>query len=581
MKYPLNQIFYGPPGTGKTYSVAKLAEEIVNLSDSSSAAVLLTDIEKFSRILNLIREKFQGEEFKAKSNSIYRNDHAIMWTLGYLVESNNLGEPVLNKTDAINRGLKKSSSYWAQVSQYISQFGLVENWRDSSNLELNTQGVSLRDSISVIYSPEELKNWDKESPQLVRDFYFEILKNFKLNDFTPVVKMVFGALFMALNGELYKQNNEQRSASDEERINAEKYFDLPENIKDIKWIGHIARALDGLGIVELNGTLIKEKNYYKLTNFGNDLIGKIIENWEKNHPNIFKKILNFDDAIELGLINFITFHQSYSYEEFIEGLKPVVQEDGTLTYEIVDGIFKNICKKAISYPTQNYVLIIDEINRGNISKIFGELITLVETSKRLFQIPKENPQSSILPYSRVKFSVPNNIYILGTMNSADKSITSIDSALRRRFNFIEVPPNPSLLESFTYKDLNINLSSILSILNERIEYLLDRDHQIGHSYFMHINEWADLCRIFHQNIIPTLQDYFFNDWKKIAMVLGDTSNFDKSENEKFLTQKITTYHNLFLEEDEGEDNVRYEINPILVARKYDQFPIEAFIKSFV
>jgi 5-methylcytosine-specific restriction protein B len=129
--------------------------------------------------------------------------------------------------------------------------------------------------------------------------------------------------------------------------------------------------------------------------------------------------------------------------------------------------------------------------------------------------------------------------------------------------------------------LNINLSSILSILNERIEYLLERDHQIRHSYFIHINEWADLCRIFHQNIIPTLQDYFFNDWKKIAMVLGDTSNFDKSENEKFLTQKITTYHNLFLEEDEGEDNVRYEINPILAASKYDQFPVEAFIKSFV
>jgi hypothetical protein len=580
MNYPLNQIFYGPPGTGKTYSVAKLAEEIVNLSANASTDAILTDIEKFQRIMSLIREKFQSEEFKAKSNSIYRNDRAIMWILGHLIESNNLAEPFLNKANAITRGMDKSPSTWAQVSQYISQFGLVKNWRDSSNLELNIQGAKLRDSISAIHSAEELKNWDKDCPQLVREFYAEILINYKLNDFTPVVKMIFGALFMALNGELYKQNNELRSPSDKEKINAGKYFDLRTNITDLKWIGHIGRALQGLGFVELNRDLIEGKNFYKLTSYGENLIQKIIENWENDYPSIFQEKLNFENAIELGLINFITFHQSYSYEEFIEGLKPVVQEDGGLTYEIVDGIFKNICTKAISYPTQKYVLIIDEINRGNISKIFGELITLIETSKRLFQIPKENPQSAILPYSRVKFSVPNNIYILGTMNSADKSITSIDSALRRRFNFTEVPPSPSLLKPFTYKNLDINLNSILSILNERIEYLLDRDHQIGHSYFMHIYEWADLCRVFQQNIIPTLQDYFFNDWKKIAMVLGDTPNFNKNENEKFLTQKITTYHNLFLEEDEGEDNIRYEINPILIANNYDQFPVEAFTKSF-
>jgi hypothetical protein len=581
MNYPLNQIFYGPPGTGKTYNVAKLAEKIVNSSADTTTGTKLTDIEKFHRILSLIREKFQTKEFNAKSNSIYRNDRAIMWILGHLVESNNLVEPVLKKASAISRGLSDDSSFWAQVSQYISQFGLVDNWKDSSSIDLNTQGAKLRDSISAIYSADELKSWKKDCPQLVRDFYFQILINQKLNNFTPVLKMFFGALFMALNGELYKQNNESRQASDEERVNARKYFDIPPNVNDIKWIGHLGRGLQGLGFVELNKELIKEKQFYELTSYGKNLIEEIIKTWENDYPSIFNELLNFENAIELGLINFITFHQSYSYEEFIEGLKPVVQEDGGLTYEIVDGIFKNICTKAISYPTQNYVLIIDEINRGNISKIFGELITLIETSKRLFQTPKENPQSSILPYSRVKFSVPNNIYILGTMNSADKSITSIDSALRRRFNFIEVPPDPSLLKPFTYKDLNINLTSILSILNERIEYLLDRDHQIGHSYFMHINEWADLCRIFHQNIIPTLQDYFFNDWKKIAMVLGDTSNFDKSENEKFLTQKITTYHNLFLEEDEGEDNVRYEINPILAASKYDQFPVEAFIKSFV
>ena len=116
MNYPLNQIFYGPPGTGKTYSVAKLAEKIVNLSADTSTGAILTDIEKFQRIMSLIREKFQSEEFKAKSNSIYRNDRAIMWILGHLVESNNLAEPYLNKANAIIRGMDKSPSTWATMS---------------------------------------------------------------------------------------------------------------------------------------------------------------------------------------------------------------------------------------------------------------------------------------------------------------------------------------------------------------------------------------------------------------------------------------------------------------------------------
>jgi 5-methylcytosine-specific restriction protein B len=296
---------------------------------------------------------------------------------------------------------------------------------------------------------------------------------------------------------------------------------------------------------------------------------------------MFSKKLIFEDAIELGLINFITFHQSYSYEEFIEGLKPIIDNEGKLSYEIVNGIFKNICSNAISHPEQNYVLIIDEINRGNISKIFGELITLIESSKRLNQIPKENPQSTLLPYSRIKFSVPNNIYILGTMNSADKSITSIDTALRRRFNFIEVPPSPILLKDINHQNSTISLSNILHTLNERIEYLLDRDHLIGHSYFMNVSNWNDLCQIFHQNIIPTLQDYFFNDWKKVAMVLGDTPGFKKTENENFIIPKNKKYSDLFLDDDDSEDNIQYEINPILISGNYNNFPLEAIQKSFI
>ena len=118
-------------------------------------------------------------------------------------------------------------------------------------------------------------------------------------------------------------------------------------------------------------------------------------------------------------------------------------------------------------------------------------------------------------------------------------------------------------------------------LNERIEYLLDRDHLIGHSYFMNVSNWNDLCQIFHQNIIPTLQDYFFNDWKKVAMVLGDTSGFKKTENENFIIPKNKKYSDLFLDDDDNEDNIQYEINPILISGNYNNFPLEAIQKSFI
>lgn len=581
MKYSLNQIYYGPPGTGKTYRVAKLAEEIVNTDIQISGELLLDYKKKFERILKLIRETYHSEEYKAKSNSLYRNDNAIMWILGYIIESKEKGDTTLTKVDAIKSGMDPSPSSWSQISQFITQFGLVDNWRDKTNINLNKLGSDLIESMRTLYSVDELKKWKaKRSPQVVIEYYTEILSTIKLEELTPVLKMIYGALCMALNGDLYKQNTEDRVPTDSEKVLAARYFDLRGNINDLKWIGHLGRIMQGLGLTELNANPIDSKVYYKLTSEGEALINKIIGNWEKKYPNIFNSVLAFEDANLLGLVQFITFHQSYSYEEFIEGLKPVLADSGEISYEVVDGIFKSICLKAISTPEQKYVLIIDEINRGNISKIFGELITLIEPSKRLFQSPKENPQSALLPYSRSKFSVPNNVFILGTMNSADKSITNIDTALRRRFDFIEVPPVPSLLQNFMHGQTLINLSSILTVMNDRIEYLLDRDHLIGHSYFIKVNNWNELCRVFHHNILPTLLEYFFNDWRKVAMVLGDSSNVNKTEKERFLTQKSSTYASLFFDDDDDNDTVRFEINPLLQVGNYQDFPVEAVLKSF-
>lgn len=227
---------------------------------------------------------------------------------------------------------------------------------------------------------------------------------------------------------------------------------------------------------------------------------------------------------------FITFHQSYSYEEFVEGIKPSINNDednATIFYEYNRGIFKEICQQANSDPENNYLLIIDEINRGNISKIFGELITLIESDKRV--IPNgerifENTKTQneelvvILPYTKSKFGVPNNLYILGTMNTSDRSIASIDIALRRRFKFVEMMPKRELVADF-----GINFADVFENLNTKIKILLDRDHQIGHSYFIktkYENAGSDeLKAIWFSEILPLLNEYFYCDWEKLKLVV--------------------------------------------------------------
>ena len=235
-----------------------------------------------------------------------------------------------------------------------------------------------------------------------------------------------------------------------------------------------------------------------------------------NDENIFKK---FKECKNKNLIKFITFHQSYGYEDFIEGIRPDLDnESKDLKYIIHSGIFKDMCNKAKNDKENNYVLIIDEINRGNISKIFGELISLIEPSKREGE---SEELEVILPYSKENLTIPKNLYIIGTMNTADRSIALLDIALRRRFNFIEIMPQYDILKN--EKIENIELDLLLSTINERIEFLLDREHIIGHSYFLNINTFEDLVQVFRNSIIPLLQEYFYDDFEKIKSVLGDNN----------------------------------------------------------
>lgn len=375
--------------------------------------------------------------------------------------------------------------------------------------------------------------------------------------------------------------------------------------------------------------------------------------------------------LDAGRIAFTTFHQSLSYEDFIEGIKPEVEEDTegnrTVVYEVQPGIFKALADRAnapvlinqniqadfddawdsllkdfennpklflkvqtpgkgynivevtsngnllvksstakndtlVSYSRLKrlhssiadlshvrnidrefrgviggmdssaywavlnyihswlaahesklvtleeklpYILIIDEINRGNVSQIFGELITLIEDDKR---IGRKEELKVILPYSKSIFGVPENLYIIGTMNTADRSVEAIDTALRRRFSFIETPPQPERLTDVNYKD--VNLSELLATINVRIELLVDRDHQIGHAYFMGIENLEDLKLCFRNRILPLLEEYFYGDFGKIGLVLGDKFVKRKTiQNTKSVLANLKDYEEVSLLED--------------------------------
>ncbi|WP_287025818.1 AAA family ATPase [Vibrio sp.] len=354
----------------------------------------------------------------------------------------------------------------------------------------------------------------------------------------------------------------------------------------------------------------------------------------------------YQSLVEKNRVRFVTFHQSYGYEEFVEGLKASTNESEQITYAVEDGIFKSIVSDATKFrinkdikedkdfdslwdkfleqftdeesgvriktkrttfivtdissntihfeksqgdsvhslsiktlkaifdgervmkgglnpyysgfvnylkelsnksklvktERKNFVLVVDEINRGNISKIFGELITLIEPSKRKGE---DEALELTLPYSSEIFSVPNNLHIIGTMNTADRSLAMMDTALRRRFDFVEMMPKPELLTDVIVN--GIDLKELLIKLNERIAILYDREHTLGHAFFMPVKvlysngkenlAFKELQTVFKNKIIPLLEEYFFEDWSKIRLVLGDNQ---KALDFQLITEEVQT-----------------------------------------
>ncbi|MEH6688380.1 MAG: AAA family ATPase [Halopseudomonas sabulinigri] len=357
----------------------------------------------------------------------------------------------------------------------------------------------------------------------------------------------------------------------------------------------------------------------------------------------------FDQLAKDDRVRFVTFHQSFSYEDFVEGLRAGCNDEGQLEYRVESGVFKLLCEDAkrdssdesatfeaaferlkehleskgdriiaqtvrsrrfafeyvggetfrifpeesqeqklpyraalsdirrlyftgdksnmhnasyvqgilqylldecglpelvaelpADWERQKYVLIIDEINRGNVSRIFGELITLIEESKRA---GRNEQLAATLPYSKERFSVPDNVYLIGTMNTADRSLAGLDIALRRRFTFTEMPPKPELLDGVNVE--GVNVGQLLRVMNQRIEVLLDRDHCLGHAYFMSLKDvdsLDNLERIFRNQLLPLLQEYFFEDWQRIQWILNDHR---KAAQDQFVRKAVRTADDLF------------------------------------
>ena len=226
-----------------------------------------------------------------------------------------------------------------------------------------------------------------------------------------------------------------------------------------------------------------------------------------------------------GRIEFVTFHQSYGYEEFVEGLRPKTGDAG-MSLTATDGVLKRMAQRAReSTEGEPHVLVIDEINRANVSKVLGELITLLEEDKRR---GAENEVAVTLPHSGERFTLPANLHLLGTMNTADRSIALLDTALRRRFRFEELAPDPDLLEEAA-EAVGVDLPAVLHAMNERLEWLLDRDHLIGHAWFMTAGNRAEVDEVMRHKIIPLLAEYFYEDWAKVRAVLGGGDDFVRGE----------------------------------------------------
>ena len=564
-----------------------------------------TGINKDDIVYIYISKPIQAMKFKTKVANVIENIMVLK-----LVKRLNPEKFSLNRLQehGLNRNVQGKITITGELFEYIKQQeqeplnqilygppGTGKTYSLSSMIDQFTQNLNINSDKDIDDAmPDMLKienyTWYQVSAAILYDAAMSKINNgwIKIRDAKDNNDIVSHDLFKA-------RSEKSSSKSPQQTMAADLLFHTKDDCKNVN-------------VKRKSPPFIFDKNnkseWSVDTKILNDECPEAIELYEK-----YKKIK--DKKIDINYtkqnFKFTTFHQSYGYEEFVEGITPILHdgenEGKEIGYKISKGIFYQCCEEALRLAgydgklndfcsltkserkeklnnAPQYAIFIDEINRGNISKIFGELITLIEPSKRL---GADDEIIVELPYSKEKFGVPSNLYIIGTMNTADRSIALMDTALRRRFEFVEMMPQPELLGTIKikYKDkdidpkeIEIDFTTMLKTINERIEYLYDRDHAIGHAYFMSLKDSADiseLASIFKNKILPLLQEYFYDDWEKIRLVLGDnqkektneTNSDNKQENNKtqFITKNKKRASELFGGKIEDiDDKILYEIN---------------------
>ena len=460
---PLNQIFYGPPGTGKTY---KTKEEAVKIADK-----------KFFENLKTVDKNFRDEIIK-KYNELVKSSQIVFTTfhqsMSYedFVEGIKPLDPKENNNQVvydIKEGIFKELSEAAKISKI----------KQSNSAEFRIPNLELK---GIKYFKMSLGDSNIEEDQNIYNYCIE----------NGYVGLGYGEDFDFTSAstikdirKVFEENDVKIKDKNDSRLSMVTAFVLEMKKNDIVFISNGNKIVRAVGRVSDNKYVYNPNSTIRYSQFRK--VEWLLKNVEIPVKSFYKRYLTQRSIYKLD------------------------------SSDLDLSIFEHSDKSNKNEEAQNFVLIIDEINRGNVSAIFGELITLIEEDKRS---GKDEAITVTLPYSKQPFSVSDNLYIIGTMNTADRSVEALDTALRRRFSFVEFPPKYDLLYNKEAIE-EIDLKKLLETINNRIEVLLDRDHLIGHSYFLNIDSIKKLKSAFANQLIPLLQEYFYGDYGKIALVLGE------------------------------------------------------------
>ncbi|SHG28136.1 AAA domain (dynein-related subfamily) [Microbulbifer donghaiensis] len=491
-RMPLNQILYGPPGTGKTYSTTNLAVKIADpewyqeqsdeqdgIPSHSALKQRYDELVADNRIVfTTFHQSFSYEDFiEGIRASTEKDDNNIR----YKVESGVFKRICTEADRSIKSGgaigLATAPTIWKISIGRRHEVEMRQRYFNNGEARI---GWNSTGDLTVDYedrTDDEQAYWDQQKSK-----NRSTIRNFS-------ERMKVGDVLLCLK--------DAETVQAIGIVTSDYWFDDAANRDDEVEYAHVRNV----------NWILRDINFHILPINGNRrLVQQTVYELDR---------ISWDDLkVELK-------KQDYSLPTD-DSIEPATLIDWPPTDRPHD-----------TEKKPNYVFIIDEINRGNISRIFGELITLLEPGKRK---GAEDARKVVLPYSKETFSVPENVYVIGTMNTADKSLAQLDLALRRRFSFKEMPPEPQLLEGV--KVHGVDIGEMLSVINQRIEVLLDRDHLIGHSYFFPLLKMtsakereAGLTRIFEKQIIPLLQEYFFDDWERISWVLNDPA---KPKTQRFI-----------------------------------------------